>query len=641
MSQYRFLDRINSPEDLRKLPRESMQDVSDEVREYLIDTVSAVGGHFSSSLGVVELTVALHYVLTTPRDRIIWDTGHQTYPHKILTGRRESLRSVRRLDGISGFPKRQESPYDTYNPGHAGTAITQMLGEAMARDALGETYKTVSIVGDASIATGMSFEALNHGGHVQTDCMVILNDNDMSISRNVGALNRYLNQMITSPLYNRWKKLLYSLLLWVPFIGPALQFFFHKVERTTKGFFTPGSLFSDFGFRYIGPVDGNNISTLIPVLEKALQMKGPILLHVLTQKGKGYEPAERNPTRFHSVSMFNREDGSFAENKKDQVGFSEIVGETLTEMTGKDSSVVAVTPAMIEGSGLGKLEREFPDRVYDVGIAEQHAVSFAGALATAGLKPYLCIYSTFMSRALSQFNQDIALIQAPVRIVIDRAGCVGPDGETHQGLFDMGMVLSIPGIKLFAPSSGADLKSFLLASGEENEGPIAVRFPKASADRSSLEPGNLPDLSSHRPELYGTGRDVAILAIGTMWKTGLELEEMLRKNNGISSMVVGIRWIRPLDFEYLDQILGKVSHFILIEDSYIYSSASSYILANLSSETKGKHLKTYAFPERFIEHGTRDEIFHRYGLSPASILDSVLHLLPHAIPGLKGKPANQ
>ncbi len=624
MKSYPLLEKINSPEDLRKLSKKDLKELSNQVRDYLIETVSSVGGHFASSLGVVELTVALHYILNTPKDKLIWDTGHQTYPHKILTGRKEELKNVRRFGGISGFPKREESVYDSYNTGHAGTAISQMLGEAIARDNLNDNFKTVAVVGDASIASGNSFEALNHGGHLQTDCLVILNDNDMSISRNVGALNKYLNRMITSPMYNRWRKLWYTTLLWMPLIGPALQMFYKKVEKSTKDFFTPGSLFSDFGFRYIGPVDGNNIDQLVSVLKKALEMKGPILLHVLTQKGKGYQPAEDNPTRFHSVSVFNRHDGSFIEKSLNQVGYSEIVGETLLEMTEDDPRVVVVTPAMIEGSGLRPLYDRYPQRVYDVGIAEQHGAAFTGALASGGMKPFYCIYSTFITRAVSQLVQDVALINVPVRIVIDRAGCVGPDGETHQGLLDMGVILSIPNIRLFAPATGGDLKAIMQYMGEDQDSPIAIRFPKASCERSALDPDNLPDIKSTRPITYGMGRDIAIIAIGAMWDSAMETEEILRENGNVSSMVVGVRWIRPLDYDYLEQILEKTERFVFVEDSYRNSSAANYILSQLKPETRSKHLHTFAFPEEYIIHGNREEIFNHYGLSPAAMANVIL-----------------
>lgn len=620
MNRYPILESIENPGDLRKLPVDRLGQVSHEIREYIIDTLSNIGGHFASNLGAVELTVALHYVLDTPRDKLIWDVGHQIYPHKILTGRREALKRVRRKDGISGFPKREESPYDLYNTGHAGTSISQMLGEAIARDALGLDHECVCVIGDASIGSGMAFEALNHGGHAKTNCTVILNDNDMSISHNVGAINLYLNRMITSPIYNKWRKWLYTFLMWLPVLGPAMQLFYRRVEKSTKDFLMPGSLFQDFGFRYFGPVDGHDTKQLVEVLRKVKRLKGPKLIHVYTQKGKGYGFAEDNPIHYHAVSVFNRDEGM--QSKKaggEQISFSEIVGETLSELAERNRRVVAITPAMIEGSGLRKMADLFPDQVIDVGIAEQHSLSFAGGLASGGMIPYMCIYSTFLNRALDQLIQDVALMNFPVRLVIDRAGCVGPDGETHQGLYDLGYLLAIPNIRIHAPASGGELRAMLLAMEADDAGPIAVRFPKASALRRDLEEP-LPDVRSTAPVVQGGGSHLGIVCIGVMWDMGLALEKELRNLDQVLSTVVGVRWIRPLDLEALERTLAGVERFIILEDSYENASAANYIRARLSAETGAKHLKTYAFPTEAILHGSREEIFEEYGLGKEAIL---------------------
>lgn len=625
-NHYPLLETIEYPGDLRKLEVRQLPGVCQELREYLIDTLSNVGGHFASNLGVVELTVALHYVYNTPVDRLIWDVGHQTYPHKILTGRRNLLRSVRRMGGLSGFPKREESIYDTYNTGHAGTSVSQLIGEALARDVLGRDYECAAVIGDASAASGMVFEALNHGGELQTDCTVILNDNDMSISKNVGALNQYLNRLITSPIYNKWRRIGLSLLMWIPVIGPAVQMFARRLERTFKDFLIPGSLFQDFGFRYIGPVDGHNVIELVRVLRQTMKMKGPRVLHVYTQKGKGYQPAEENPIRFHGVPTFNRADGTFKESgtQKDKISYSRIVGETLLEMAEKNDRIMAITPAMIEGSGLRPLYDRLPHRVLDVGIAEQHCLTFAGSLASGGLIPFVCIYSTFLNRALDQLIQDVALMNLPVRLVIDRAGCVGPDGETHQGLYDIGMLLAVPNVRVYAPATGGELKAMLRGMEHDDAGPLAVRFPKAKCDRDILIEESLPDVSSTRPVLSGSGKDLAIICVGVMWETGQAVEKYIRNSDGILSTVVGVRWIRPLDFEYLERILLECDHFIIIEDSYIHSGAASYIRSNLSAESGARHLKTFAFPEQAILHGGRDEILHRHGMSPQAIANYIL-----------------
>jgi 1-deoxy-D-xylulose-5-phosphate synthase len=626
LSKYTVLDKVNYPEDFRNFTIEELKQLSNDVREYLIDTLSEVGGHFASNLGVVELTVALHYVFNTPKDKLIWDVGHQIYPHKILTGRKHRLRSVRRFGGLSGFPKREESEYDLYNTGHAGTSISQLLGEAIARDIKGEDYKCIAVIGDASIGCGMAFEALNHGGHVQTDCILILNDNDMSISKNVGALNLYLNKLVTSKFYNNWKKTWYKFVYWLPLFGPFLKLFSLKFEKAIKDFFLPGSLFEDFGFRYIGPIDGHDIEELVNVLSKIKSMKGPILLHVYTQKGKGFQPAEKNPIKFHSVSEFNRKDGTFVQkNSKDTISFSEIVGNTLVEIFKRNPKAVAITPAMIEGSGLRNLYEKFPSRVFDVGIAEQHALTFAGGLASGGLIPYMCIYSTFLNRAIDQLIQDIALMNLPVKLVIDRAGCVGPDGETHQGLYDLGYLYAIPNIRIYAPANGAELKEFLFYMEKDTNGPIAVRFPKAE---ESIENLNLTvDITNIEPEIIKSHSlsnfDIGIITIGIMRDTGLKLQEQLSKL-GINSVLIALRWVKPFAKDTLEEILNHVNHFIFIEDSYEFASASMAILEQLSSNAKGKHLRTFAFPSLPIEHGTRKEIFEKYELKENKILEFLL-----------------
>ncbi len=633
MSGYPLLEQIDDPHALRRLSPQALPELCAELRDYLIDTVAGVGGHFASNLGTVELTVALHYVYETPRDRLIWDVGHQIYPHKILTGRRERLRSVRRLGGLSGFPKREESEYDLYNTGHAGTSISQLLGEAAARDRLGLDHRVVCVIGDASAASGMAFEALNHGGELQTDCTVVLNDNDMSISHNVGALNQYLNRLITSPLYNRWRRFWLKLLLWIPVLGPAAQLLFRRLEKSFKDLFTPGSLFLDFGFRYFGPVDGHDVGELVRTFQRVRKLKGPTLVHVYTQKGRGYKPAEENPIRYHGVPAFSRHDGSFKEGggSADRISYSEIVGETLLEIASRNPRVVAVTPAMIEGSGLRPLYDRMPERVYDVGIAEQHSMAFAGGLASGGVIPYMCIYSTFLNRAIDQLIQDVALMNLPVRLVIDRAGCVGPDGETHQGLYDLGMLLAIPNIRVYAPATGGELKAILLAMEVDSAGPLAVRFPKATCDRDTLLPERLPDIRSFAPAVFGTGTDLAIVTVGVMQDTGLELEKELRNAHGILSRVIAVRWVRPLDFDALQTDLEACERFIIIEDSYIHCSAAAYIRSQLRPEIGSRHLKTFAFPEESIEHGGRDEILHRHGLSTSAITEQLTSL------GLSGK----
>ncbi|EHQ05928.1 1-deoxy-D-xylulose-5-phosphate synthase [Leptonema illini] len=615
MKQYSYLDRIDTPEDLRRFPVNDLKAVADDVRDYLIDTLAEVGGHFASNLGVVELTVALHYVLNTPKDRLIWDVGHQIYPHKILTGRKHRLRSVRRYGGLSGFPKREESEYDLFNTGHAGTSISQVIGEALARDVKKEDYRCFCVIGDASMTAGMALEALNHGGHVKSDCVVILNDNDMSISHAVGALNHYLNQVITSNFYNKSRRLWYKFLALLPLVGAGLRMFSRRMERVMKNIFIPGSLFEDLGFRYIGPVDGHNMEELVEVLMRVKHIKGPILVHVYTQKGKGYQPAESNPIKYHSVTTFNRKDGTFVgKSEQPTVSYSQIVGDTLTDIFSRNDRAVAITPAMIEGSGLRSLADKYPDRVYDVGIAEQHAVALAGGMASGGIIPYLCIYSTFLVRGLDQLIEDVALMRFPVRIVIDRAGCVGPDGETHQGLYDIGYLHAIPEIRIYAPTNGAELKAMLLHMEHDEAGPLAVRFPKGDATVAELN-GPLPDVTDTKPERIGEGTDLAIVSIGVMKEAALALQAELKERHGINASVIAIRWVRPIDLAALNDMLRRVDAFVFVEDSYRFASGAMCLLEQLDSDAKGRHIQTFAFPDVPIEHGTRGEIFHHYGIS--------------------------
>ncbi len=625
---YKLLFSINSPDDLRKLPLDKLPQVCQELRCFLIETLSNVGGHFASNLGAIELTTAIHYAFQTPKDKLIWDVGHQIYPHKILTGRRDILKSVRKIGGISGFPKREESIYDLYNTGHAGTSISQLLGEASARDHLGKDHKCVCVIGDASVACGMALEALNHGGELQTDCLVILNDNDMSISHNVGALNQYFSRLISSKLYHSWVRSWYKFVHWLPVIGPTLHLFSRRIERSFLEIFTPGGFFINLGFRYTGPIDGHNVKEIVHTLKRMKKLKGPLFLHVYTNKGRGFEPAESNPIYYHSVPKFNREDGSFSKKSPDDiVSFSQIVGETLLQLAKKNHRLVAITPAMIEGSGLRPLYDAMPERIYDVGIAEQHCVTFSGSLAAAGMVPFLCIYSTFLNRGLDQLIQDVALMNLPVRMIVDRAGCVGPDGETHQGLYDLGILLAVPNIHVYAPSNGAELQSFLYTMEKHEESPIAIRFPKASCHRSELKQREelmenkiqLGSPPSREPKTSGNGKALAILCIGTMWQNGLQLAEILEKERDITSTVIGLSWIRPLALDWMSQTLLTCRHFIIWEDSYLDSSAASYILQLLPPEIAGRRIHTFAFPSVAIEQGTREEIIEAYGLSPSAV----------------------
>ncbi|MBE7411980.1 MAG: 1-deoxy-D-xylulose-5-phosphate synthase [Leptospiraceae bacterium] len=615
MNDYPNLSKVNFPKDIRSLNIKELQVLSKEIREYIIDTLSGIGGHFSSNLGVVELTVALHYVFETPIDRLIWDVGHQTYPHKILTGRKELLRTVRKFGGISGFPKREESEYDLYNTGHAGTSISQLLGEAMARDMLGKDYKCIAVIGDASIATGMALEALNHGGHVRPDCLVVLNDNYMSISKNVGSISTYLNNIISSHFYNHYRKLSYTFLKWLPIIGPALESFFKRVEKGIKDALMPGALFEDLGFHYIGPIDGHDIERLVTILKKIKKIEGPILLHVITQKGKGYIPAENDPIKYHGVTPFNKSDGNMESSPSYKIGFSQLVGKVLGLLTEKNSKIVVITPAMIEGSGLKEYSEKFQKHTIDVGIAEQHSIGLAAGLVSAGIIPYLSIYSTFLTRALDQIVEEISLMNLPVRFLIDRAGCVGPDGETHQGLFDLGYLCSLPNMSILTPSTGEDLISSIRYMEKFNSGPIAVRYPKSTVNSENLNyEKEFSEQEIGKSKIIYSGKDVTILSCGSTLELAVEIRSILDKKN-ISCTILDLLWIRPLDIDTIEKEISKTKRFLILDENYLDSGVSGYILNRVDSKFLNRFIKTFAFPSLPIIHGERSKILKHYGLN--------------------------
>lgn len=627
MPSYPYLDKINFPEDLRTLKETDLPAVCHDVREYIIDTLSDVGGHFASNLGVVELTVALHYVFQTPKDKIIWDVGHQTYPHKILTGRKKELPTVRKWLGLSGFPKREESEYDLYNTGHAGTSISQALGEACARDLMGETYKVAAVIGDASIATGMALEAMNHGGHIKPNMLVILNDNYMSISKNVGSISNYLNRIISSQVYNKGKTAFYSFLKWIPLIGPALQALAHNMETSFKHFMMrPGGLFEDLGFTYFGPIDGHDVNRVVQMLQNLSKIQGPVLLHVLTQKGKGYKPAEADPIKYHGVTPFNKESGKMASADANKIGLSKIVGKTLIDLTNKDKRIAVITPAMIEGSGLRDYHETYPNHTFDVGIAEQHSVAFAGAMTNGGAIPYMCIYSTFLTRALDQLVEDVSLMNLPVRFVIDRAGIVGPDGETHQGLSDLGYLAGLPNMDILVPSSAQDIIDCLHFMKDYTDHPIAIRFPKDNGDLRELKFETPNQVTKAKARVISEGNDLLILSIGFMLPIAKQVAEIL-KTKGISVSVIDLFWLRPYDKDLVHSYITKTKQFVILDESYLHAGASGYLLNEIPNSLIGKFLKTFALPLEPIHHGERNQILEHYRLSASQIAEDLHSLL--------------
>jgi len=624
MHKYTLLESINDPSDLRKLPKDQLPAVCSEIREFIIDTLSNVGGHFASNLGAVELTVAIHYVFNTPVDRLIWDVGHQTYPHKILTGRRHLLHTVRKFDGISGFPKREESKFDLYNTGHAGTSISQLLGEAASRDLTGKSYNCLAVIGDASIACGMALEALNHGGELKPNCLVILNDNLMSISKNIGSISNYLNNIITSHYYSKYKKFYYGVIKWLPIIGPALVSLSKKIEKSFKVFLTPGGLFEDLGFTYYGPIDGHDLNKLIEILEKLKTQEGPVLLHVLTQKGKGYSPAESDPIKYHGVTPFQKESGQMKQDSK--IGYSKLIGKCLLKFTAEDPRVAAITPAMIEGSGLKEYAEKYPKNIFDVGIAEQHSVTFASGLLAGGVIPFMCIYSTFMTRALDQIVHDVSLMNLPVRFVIDRSGIVGADGETHQGLFDLGFLCAMPNMAIYVPSSAQDLVNSMYMLKEYAEGPIAIRFPKGSEEPDKISFDKIDDIPIGKPRLMRTGKDITILSVGTFLELALRISNELQKK-GIEAEVIDLAWIRPLDVPFLNEHISNTKRFFIMDESYLDSGVTGYILTRLNPSILSKFFKTYALPPEIIPHGERGEILSKYNITMEYITQEIQNLL--------------
>jgi len=619
-----ILDKINFPSDLKKLSMQEMNTLADEIRCYMLDIISERGGHLASSLGVVELTIALHYVFNTPLDKIIWDVGHQTYSHKILTGRKEQFRTIRRFRGISGFPKRNESEYDTYDVGHSSTSISLAAGEAVGRDLSGKNYKVVAVIGDGSLTGGMAFEALNHLGHIGNDVIVILNDNEHSISENVGALSTYLTEMISGTLYNRFRKKSMNVIKGIPAIGNYLYNFMLKVFSSFKGFIIPGQLFENLGLRYFGPVDGHNIPKLIEILDRVKRINsGPKIVHVITKKGRGFMPAENDPCSFHGIGPFERGSGEKIKNG-DGESYSSVAGRTLAEIAKKDKKVVAVTAAMKEGTGFSEFEKVAPDRIFDVGIAEQHAVTFSAALSSTGLKPFVPMYSTFLQRAYDQIIQDAALMKLPVRLLIDRAGVVGDDGETHHGLFDISMIKNIPDFQFFAPSDGEELRDILYYAWKYSSGPVAIRYPRGSSCNEKI------DVKEHNKFIPGKirtltkGKDLAIFALGDMVKTALDTEVILKKK-GFTVTVVNILSIKPLDITGIDKVIRSCKKFITIENGFINGGAGEYIYSNINSSLSDRRLFNAGFPENFIKHGSVNELFREYGLDPRNLADRIIH----------------
>lgn len=616
----RLIDSIKGPEDLRKLSLAELPKVADEIRQEMLNTVSRSGGHIASSLGAVELAIAIHYTFNTPKDAVLWDVGHQAYPHKILTGRLDKFSTLRQLGGLSGFPNKDESPeYDLFTCGHSSTSISNALGLAVARDLKKEKSKVIAVIGDASLAGGMSFEALNHAGHMDKDIIVILNDNERSISKSVGALSKYLNKIISAPTYNKIRQDVEKLLKRIPRFGFRAYRAARKLEEGLKNLLIPGILFEELGFRYFGPIDGHDIDLLVATFKNLMELREPILIHVITKKGKGYKFAEGDPVAFHGTGPFDIDTGLKAPAVSAQT-FTQAFGEKVVELARADSRIVGVTAAMLDGTGFGVFARLFPERFFDVGIAEEHAIGLSAGLARGGLKPIVSIYSTFLQRAYDQIIHDVCLQNLPVILCLDRAGLAGEDGPTHHGIFDIAYLRNLPNLTVMAPSSPDELKS-MLEFAVTLKGPVAIRYPKGS----SRAPGRkLSPIKLGKPEVIKSGRDLAIVALGSMVDTAIEVALLLEKRN-ISAAIINARFIKPLDEETLTGLADGIKKIVTLEEGVLEGGFGSSVLEFVGkTPSKNVKIKRIGLPDIFIEHGRRNELFLKYNLTPAAICDVII-----------------
>jgi 1-deoxy-D-xylulose-5-phosphate synthase len=609
---YPLLESIDNPMRLRRLPEHKLLILAEELRSFLLQSVSQTGGHLASNLGVVELTIALHYVFNTPEDRLVWDVGHQSYAHKALTGRRKQMLGIRCHNGISGFPKRDESHYDSFGVGHSSTSISAALGMSLAAKQQGQRRKTVAIIGDGAMTAGMAFEALNHAGGMKADILVILNDNDMSISPNVGALSHYLGQILSSRLYTGvregGKKFLDHL--------PGARELVSRTEEHLKGMLGPGTLFEELGFNYIGPVDGHNIHDLVRALRNVYYLPGPQFLHVITKKGKGFAPAEADPCSYHGVGSFDRKTGELHRKTDNTPTYTEIFSQWLCAMARQDPRLVGITPAMREGSGLVAFSEEFPQRYFDVGIAEQHAVTFAAGLACEGMKPVVAIYSTFLQRAYDQLIHDVALQNLPVLFAIDRAGLVGADGPTHAGSFDLSYLRCIPNILIMAPADERECWH-MLNTGFLHDGPAAVRYPRGSGAGATIDPTELSPFAIGRAEIRQQGHNIALLAFGSLLQAALEAGKFL------NATVVNMRFVKPLDSALLLELAKNYSLLVTLEENSVAGGAGSAVNEFLQQHACVVPCLNLGLPDHFVKHGNTEKLLAECGLDSTNIIQAI------------------
>lgn len=617
--EYKYLYSINSPEDIRKLEVNELKVVAREVREFLIDTISRIGGHLGASLGAVELTLALHYVFDTPNDRIVWDVGHQGYIHKIITGRRDVFHTMRQFHGISGFLKRSESEYDVFGAGHASTSISAALGVATARDFMNGKFKVIAVIGDGAMTGGMAYEAMNNTGLLKKNLIVVLNDNRMSIAPNVWAISNYFSSITATGIYNRFKSNVWEITGKLDSVGDRIRKVAGRLESGMKAVVTPGMLFEALGFRYFGPFNGHNVAQLVKTFREVKDLKGPILVHITTEKGKGYLPAESDNQKLHGVVAFDKVTGTQV--KKDgPPALTKVFGEALVEIAKKNTKVIGVTAAMPEGTGLNILQKELPDRFFDVGIAEQHAVTFCAGMATEGYIPVVAVYSTFLQRAFDQIIHDVALQHLHVVFVLDRGGLVGADGPTHHGAFDLTYLRLVPGMVVMSPKDENELRDMLFTAVNHQGGPIALRYPRGNAVNF---PGKeMQQLQIGKGEIIREGSDVAILAVGIMVQHSIEAADIL-ETDGLNAEVVNMRFVKPIDLELLKEIAERFDHVVTVEDNTLKGGFGSAILESLQAIGRPQPVLTLGLPDEFVEHGTPQELYELVGLHPEGIANKV------------------
>ncbi len=617
-----MLEKINKPNDLKKLNLDEKEKLAEEIREYILKIVSENGGHLASNLGVVELTIALHTIFDIPHDKLIWDVGHQSYVHKILTGRKEELKTLRKFGGIAGFPKTKESEADCFNTGHSSTSISAALGMARARDIKKEKNSVIAVIGDGALTGGMALEALNDAGCSQTDIKVILNDNEMSISKNIGGLNRFLGKLRTKKLYKKSSISLKNILLKIPLVGKPIVKICQRSKRAIKQLVIPKMYFEDIGFCYLGPVDGHNIKELENILKLSKQVKGPVLIHVLTKKGKGYEIAEKNPDRYHATGPFNIKTGKSKQAKK--ADYSKIFGDTLVELAEQNEKITAITAAMKDGTGMRKFQEKFPDRFFDVGIAEQHALCLAAGMAKEGAIPFVSIYSSFYQRGYDQVIHDIATQKLPVIMCVDRAGIVGADGETHQGMLDMAFFRLVPNLIIMAPKNFQELRK-MMKKAVELKRPVIIRYPRGGENSEVWKNNNTKKINIEigKAEKIKSGKDITIVAIGKTVEKAIKVNEKL-KEKGIDAEIINARFLKPLDKKTILKSINKTKRIVTIEDGTIINGLGSAIKEIIVDEKlKNIELKVFAYPDKFIEHGSVEELEKKYGQDVESIVKEI------------------